>query len=906
MLLQEKRFRPNEDVQEEVDAEVEEEDADQENGNVSSRAPNEDVQEEVDAEVEAEDEVDEEDEEELGFLEVAEASSQAELGAKQPADSASGSRGVGSSLRSAALATVQEKASMMKKRVHEAKTKVVTMTKSRHASVTQSRLPDDDEANRSCKAGFADSYGPTAIVPWVVGRVIGQAVGRPLVGPNAGKDIYYGSAATHCRLLLSTTSPIEKGLVNNWDDMEALWHHTFYSELGVDPSEQPLLITEPLLTPKINRERTIQIMFETFNVPAYYVVSQPALSLYSTGRSTGLVLESGDGLTQVGPIYESYALPFACQTIDIAGRQLTDYTKRVLEEDGFRATTRADMRVVVQIKEKLGYVAQKYDEGTQLGRKSFDLPDGNCVYIENDQCSRFAEPLFQPHLVERWDDVGVHEMVFRSIGKCDEEIRKDLYENILLAGGSTLFKGFGDRLKSELFDLGAPFRRALPLVEPPAQDDLASSMSSQESSDEFDDQDSVDSQDERVSAESTEQQRISVQRSLRASLRINNNIVSKYSSRSSRDVLFEGQALVIDNGSSICKAGFSDESAPRAVFPSVVGHPKRHGAVIGTQRRDAYVGSEAQTMRSILTLRDPIEYGIVTHWEDMERVWRYTFYDELRVAPEDFHVLLTEAPLNPKANREHMTTIMFETFNVSAMYVTINAVLALFATGRTTGVVLDSGDGATHAVPIYEGSALLADVVPTQVAGHNLTDFMVRLLGERGHLINTKAEHENVCKAKEELCYVAYDFDAEYEVTAGSSSLEMSHGSITISSERFQCPEALFEPSLIGDFRTPGVHHAIYRAIMNCDSDMRNELFANIVLSGGSTMFEGFPARLEKELIILAPANAHVRVIAPPKRNYSAWIGGTQLAALPQFQQMWISKQEYDAAGPCVVNTKCF
>jgi actin, other eukaryote len=369
--------------------------------------------------------------------------------------------------------------------------------------------------------------------------------------------------------------------------------------------------------------------------------------------------------------------------------------------------------------------------------------------------------------------------------------------------------------------------------------------------------------------------------------------------------MFDGNpVVVIDSGSGFIKAGFAGDDEP-VVFPSIVGKPINSGSA----GQKTYVGDEANSMRNRLTLSRPMENGIVKNWDDMEKVWSHTFHDKLRVDPAAQPVMLTDSSLNVKANREKMVKIMFEKFKVPALYVATAPALSLYASGRRTGIVLECGYGFGQIVPIDNGRVISNAISRLDVAGSDLTNYLLKLLTERGDESTSLTQREIVQDVKEKLCYVAEDFDAEMQKAAQSSELdknyELPDGQvITVGNERFRCPEILFAPSLIG-LNSVGIHSATYDSIMRCDVKIRKDLYTNILLSGGTTLFRGLDVRIRKEVVSLAPPSIAVRTIAPPSRKYSAWAGGSLLASSDDFDGRWVTKAEYDKNGYSIVDSKC-
>ena len=360
------------------------------------------------------------------------------------------------------------------------------------------------------------------------------------------------------------------------------------------------------------------------------------------------------------------------------------------------------------------------------------------------------------------------------------------------------------------------------------------------------------------------------------------------------------QTILIDNGSSLIRAGFGGDEAPKAIVPSVIGRPKYKGK-LGSDAKDFFVGNEALSKGGLLSLKYPIEHGIVTNWDDMEKIWHHIFYNELHVDPSEHPVLITEASHNPQANRQKMIEILLETFNVPSFYIGNQGILSLYASGRTTGIVLDIGDGVTQIVPGYEDYTYMDRITRLNIGGRDVTERMTKLLFDTGKIFDTTYEKEIARDIKEKCCYVAHDYDAELQKAAKSSEInkkyELSDGmTIELGKERFICPEMVFKP-YIGGFEYDGIHKTLFNSIMNCEEVSQKDIFNNIVLSGGSTMFEGYGERLEKEITALVPSTMKVRVVKDPMRKNHVWVGGSILSSLTTFPNMLITKKEYQNNG---------
>jgi len=400
-------------------------------------------------------------------------------------------------------------------------------------------------------------------------------------------------------------------------------------------------------------------------------------------------------------------------------------------------------------------------------------------------------------------------------------------------------------------------------------------------------------------------------------------------------------ACVIDVGTGYTKMGYAGNKEPQFIIPSAiavketakVGDEAQRRLTRGVEDLDFFIGDEAMEQKTPYAVKYPVRHGLVEDWDLMERYLEQCIFKYLRAEPEDHYFLLTEPPLNTPENREYTAEIMFESFNVPGLYIAVQAVLSLAATllkkqsrpGNLTGVVIDSGDGVTHVIPVAEGYVIGSCIKHIPIAGRSITSFIQHLLREREVGIPPEQSLETAKAIKERHCYMCPNIAKEFnkydtepgkyiKQYTGINSITKKEFTVDVGYERFLGPEIFFHPEFANpDFTVP-ISETVDSVVQNCPIDVRRDLYRKIVLSGGSTMFKDFGKRLERDikksvdarlritesLSGQKPTPIDVQVISHQMQRYAVWFGGSMLASTPEFYQVCHTKAQYDEYGPSI------
>lgn len=428
-------------------------------------------------------------------------------------------------------------------------------------------------------------------------------------------------------------------------------------------------------------------------------------------------------------------------------------------------------------------------------------------------------------------------------------------------------------------------------------------------------------------------------------------------------------ALVFDIGHYSLRVGYAQEDTPKAEVPAIVGvleeaappvppvssqmmevDDKKSDSAASASTKKYYIDTNYLNVpRKGMEVASYMKDGMIEDWELFEKVLDYT-YSKCIQSKSEFHpVLMSEAPWNVRAKRERLTELMFEKYNVPAFFLVKNAVLAAFANGRASGIVVDSGATHTSAVPVQDGFVLSQAIVKSPLGGDYITMQCKNYLQENDveivppYLIGGKEPVKEKEKARwtkkrniPEVTTswhnymtkkVVQDYQASVLQVSETpydektvSSIPTAHYELPsgyhqdFGSERFRIPEALFDPSvvqmrggMVGNTML-GVGHIVTTSVGMCDVDVRPGLYSSVVVTGGNSFLQGFPERLNRDLSMRIPSSMRLKLISAngcAERRFGAWIGGSILASIGTFQQMWISSQEYDEAGKGQVERKC-
>ena len=367
--------------------------------------------------------------------------------------------------------------------------------------------------------------------------------------------------------------------------------------------------------------------------------------------------------------------------------------------------------------------------------------------------------------------------------------------------------------------------------------------------------------------------------------------------------------VVIDAGSGLVKAGFGGEDGPRSIFNSIVGTPKQMGLMVGMELQERYVGDDAISKYEIMNFSYPIKRGEVTDWDKFENLMHYLLYREMKVVPEEVSILITESPRTSRENREKLTEILFETFNVKRLHIANSSMVGLFSYGKTSGLIVDSGFNVTSTVPIYEGYPLSHASIRINIGGEDLSKNLLSMI--QSNLEESYVDIKGRILAddiKEKLGYLLLNQDDADDVK--DVTYELPDGKkIELSNELYKSNEILFNPDeeIKKENGLLSLKNMVIDSINKCDNEIKSDIKENICLTGGTTLLKNFPEKLKNELSD-SSEGTNFNLSAEQERLFSTWIGGSIVSSLDNFQFMWVNKKEYNDNGKnlLVIDSKCF
>uniref|UniRef100_A0A2P2I3H1 Actin-like protein 6A n=1 Tax=Hirondellea gigas TaxID=1518452 RepID=A0A2P2I3H1_9CRUS len=401
-------------------------------------------------------------------------------------------------------------------------------------------------------------------------------------------------------------------------------------------------------------------------------------------------------------------------------------------------------------------------------------------------------------------------------------------------------------------------------------------------------------------------------------------------------------AIVVDPGSYTIRLGYAGEDSPKFDIPSCIGKSLDPETQETKYRIDTV---NLAAPRKGCEVSNMMKDGMVEDWDAFENLLDYA-YDKCIKSESQYHpVLCSEAAWNARGKREKICELFFEKYQVPAFFLVKSAVLSAFANGRFSGVVVDSGASHTSAVPVIDGYVLQHAIIKSPLGGDFLINQSVNFLKDRNidlacpymiaekkvvrdgdkpkwtrkpnlpevtqswHNYQEKQVVRDFAHSVLSCSEVAYDIDTALSMPAEPYEFPTGY-SEEFGCDRYQIAESLFDPSFIKGCTSTmlGMSHVVASSISLCDIDLRPSLYSGVVVTGGNSLTSGFVERLTRDLNARTPPNMRLKVLSAQgatERRFGSWIGGSILGSLGSFQQMWISRQEYDEAGKSQVDRKC-